>query len=262
MSWLKNTICSLTIEQWLIIDDDYIEPEFKSNQKCISTIILITLILVIQKYFGQSKHFTQAFGQFVVNMPLSGLYPRLYMTFMCLILYMLIPFIFIRIVLKGKICDYGFTLRGFSRYIPMYLIMFGVMLPILIGVSFSERFYNHYPLYYGAGESFLSLSIWEISYGLYFLALEFFLRGFMVFALARYIGSYAIFVMVIPYVMIHFGKPFAETVGSIIAGIALGTLSLRTRSIFGGVFIHIAIAWGMDILALLQKGQLQSLFFR
>jgi len=62
--------------------------------------------------------------------------------------------------------------------------------------------------------------------------------------------------MNIPYVMIHFGKPAAETIGSIIAGIALGTLSLRTRSIFGGVIVHITIAYGMDIMALIQKGQL------
>ena len=75
----------------------------------------------------------------------------------------------------------------------------------------------------------------------------------MLFALARYVGAYAIFVMVIPYAMIHFGKPFTETLGSVIAGTALGTLALRTRSIFGGLFIHVAVAWSMDILAILAK---------
>ncbi len=260
MSWLKNTIRRLTIEQWLAIDNEYIKSEPRSDLKCIGTIILATLILVIQKYFGQSKHFTQAFGYLVLNMPLTKLWSRLYMTSMSLILYMLIPYLFIRFVFKERMRDHGFTLKGFSRYVPMYLIMLAVMLPILIGVSFSERFYRHYPLYSGAGESAIGFAIWEVAYGLYFLALEFFLRGFMVFALTRYIGSYAIFVMVVPYVMIHFGKPVAETIGSIIAGTALGTLSLRTRSIFGGVLIHVAVAWGMDILAMLQKGELQAFF--
>ena len=37
-------------------------------------------------------------------------------------------------------------------------------------------------------------------------------------------GSHAIFVMVVPYVMIHFGKPMLETVGAIIAGVVLGLL--------------------------------------
>ena len=77
----------------------------------------------------------------------------------------------------------------------------------------------------------------------------------MLFTMARYMGAYAIFVMVIPYAMVHFGKPFAETIGSIIAGTALGTLALRTRSIFGGVLIHIAIAWSMDILAIVAESR-------
>ena len=75
----------------------------------------------------------------------------------------------------------------------------------------------------------------------------------MLFTVARYVGSYAIFIMVIPYVMIHFGKPFAETIGAIIAGIALGTLALRTRSIFGGVLIHVTVALSMDVLAIAMR---------
>ena len=41
--------------------------------------------------------------------------------------------------------------------------------------------------------------------------MEFFYRGFLLFTLERYIGVYSIFVMVIPYCMVHFGKPFVES---------------------------------------------------
>lgn len=262
MTWLKDIISKFTIKQWLIIDNEYIKPESKTDLKCIFVIILTTLILIIQKYYGQSKNFTNTFGYLVSDFPLAEIWSRLYSTSVCLILYVLFPYLLIRFVFKDRISNYGFTLKGFSRYIGMYLILLAVMIPILIAVSFLKSFSQHYPLYSGAGESLLGLLVWEINYGIYFVTLEFFFRGFLVFALARYIGSYAIFVMMIPYAMIHFGKPFAETVGSVIAGIALGTLSLRTRSIFGGVFIHIVVAWGMDILALLQKGQLQGLFLK
>ena len=61
----------------------------------------------------------------------------------------------------------------------------------------------------------------------------------MLFALVRYFGHGAIF--------------------AVLAGIALGTLALRTRSIYGGVLIHIAVAWSMDLLVLSHKGQLQNL---
>lgn len=73
-------------------------------------------------------------------------------------------------------------------------------------------------------------------------------------------GSTAIFVMVVPYTMIHFTKPFPETLGAIVAGIVLGTLALRTRSIFGGVAIHTAAGWSMDFFALHQKNEIHKLF--
>jgi hypothetical protein len=41
-----------------------------------------------------------------------------------------------------------------------------------------------------------------------------------------------------------------------ITGVALGTISLRTRSIYGGVIVHCAVAWSMDIFALMRRDQL------
>ena len=102
--------------------------------------------------------------------------------------------------------------------------------------------------------------IWEAGYAVQFFALEFFFRGFLLFALAKRFGAHAIFIMTLPYVMIHFGKPVVETFAATLAGIALGTLALRTRSIFGGVVIHTAVGWSMDFFALMQKNQLGRIF--
>jgi hypothetical protein len=59
--------------------------------------------------------------------------------------------------------------------------------------------------------------------------------------------------------MIHFGKPLSECLGSVVAGIALGTLALRTGSIYGGVVVHCGVAWSMDLFALAHSGALQRL---
>ena len=67
-------------------------------------------------------------------------------------------------------------------------------------------------------------------------------------ALRRSFGSGAIFAMAVPYCMIHFGKPFLEANGAIVAGIALGSLSMKTKSIYQGFFVHITVA-GADGLA-------------
>jgi membrane protease YdiL (CAAX protease family) len=76
----------------------------------------------------------------------------------------------------------------------------------------------------------------------------------MVHGLKEKFGFYSIFVMMVPYCMIHFQKPMPETIGAILAGIILGALSLKSRSIWLGVAIHYSVAITMDIAALYQKG--------
>jgi membrane protease YdiL (CAAX protease family) len=50
--------------------------------------------------------------------------------------------------------------------------------------------------------------------------------------------------------MVHFGKPLPEVLGAVVAGLVLGAMALRTRSIWGGVAVHLGVAWTMDLLAL------------
>ena len=44
----------------------------------------------------------------------------------------------------------------------------------------------------------------------------------------------------------------ATTLAAILAGVVLGTLALRTRSIWAGFLIHVSVAISMDIAALIQ----------
>ena len=53
--------------------------------------------------------------------------------------------------------------------------------------------------------------------------------------------------------MVHFQKPLPETMGSIIAGLALGTLALRTSSIWGGALLHVAVALTMDSVGIARR---------
>jgi membrane protease YdiL (CAAX protease family) len=156
--------------------------------------------------------------------------------------------------------DYGLRLRGVQQHLTLYLALAAIMLPIVIAASFTTAFQRYYPFYTYAGESLRGFVTWEVLYALQFVALEFFFRGFLLFALERYLGVYAIFVMVIPYCMIHFGKPFAEVLAAIPAGVVLGALALRTRSIWPGALLHISVGWAMDALSLLQQGKLLRLF--
>jgi membrane protease YdiL (CAAX protease family) len=61
--------------------------------------------------------------------------------------------------------------------------------------------------------------------------------------------------------MIHYGKPYLEANGAIVAGIVLGSLAMRTRSIYAGFLVHITVAFSMDFLALWRRGALPVTFW-
>jgi membrane protease YdiL (CAAX protease family) len=151
-------------------------------------------------------------------------------------------------------CNLGF--RGFRDHFWIYVGLYGAVLPVIWIVSLSPSFYTFYPMYNQAGRSWFDLLMWEGMYAGQFVALEFFFRGFLVGGLGRHIGIFAVPVSVMPYMMIHFTKPLPEAAASIVAGFVLGYLAWKTKSIWGGVCVHCAVASTMDLLALAHKNQL------
>ena len=96
----------------------------------------------------------------------------------------------------------------------------------------------------------------ERLYLMQFVAVEFFFRGFLLHGAKHRFGAWAILLPLIPYMMVHFGKPPAEAAGEVVAGLVLGFLSLRTGSILYGVVLHAGVALAMDLASLTQQGRL------
>jgi membrane protease YdiL (CAAX protease family) len=173
------------------------------------------------------------------------------------VVYLLLPALLIRLVYRERLAGYGLKFRGAFADGWVYLVMFAVMGPLVWLVSRQPEFQETYPfLALSAGEPLWpKFWIWEALYACQFLALEFFFRGFLVHGLRPKFGAYAIPIMTIPYCMIHFyGKPFLESLASIVAGLALGFMSLRTRSVLLGAAIHVSVALSMDFASLWRKG--------
>jgi membrane protease YdiL (CAAX protease family) len=121
--------------------------------------------------------------------------------------------------------------------------------------GFSAK-YPFFKVYDGSQYLGLALLIWEVIYFIQFFGLEFFFRGFLLHSLKPSLGIYSIFVMTVPYCMIHFAKPMPETFAAIFAGIFLGWLSYRNGNIWMGLVLHCLVALAMDLMALLNKGLL------
>ena len=161
----------------------------------------------------------------------------------------IIPLMVALLVLRLKPRDIGFNAGGFLRHIWVYAVFFLIMSPAIYWASMQPAFRETYPFAILARQDSVWFWRWEIFYFLQFCALESFFRGTLLFGLEKRFGMNAIFVMTIPYAMIHLHKPMPEAFGAIFAGIILGYMALRTRSFYGGILLHYAVALSMDLLA-------------
>jgi uncharacterized protein len=173
-----------------------------------------------------------------------------------LIGFLALPALVMSLLPGNRLRDCNLGLRGFREHFWIYVGLYGAVLPVIWIVSLSPSFYTFYPMYGQAGRSWFDLLMWEGMYAGQFVALEFFFRGFLVGGLGRTIGIFAVPVSVMPYMMIHFSKLLPEAAASVVAGFILGYLAWKTKSIWGGVCVHCAVAITMDLLALAHKSQL------
>jgi hypothetical protein len=147
---------------------------------------------------------------------------------------------------------FGLTIKGIK--IAPYFLLLACLLPLIALASFRPDFLHTYPKVKNiAFISAYARPVWpwqllyELSYGLDFLSIELFFRGLLVIGLARYAGEKAILPMAAFYCTIHFGKPLGECISSFFGGMILGVIALRTRSILGGLIVHLGLAWLMEV---------------
>lgn len=243
-----------------------------ADRETIVVLITAALALTFLNYLGNTSglaaliHALKSLGfsagdrlQALASDPATAELTRLtYWAGSCLTAYVVIPVLAIKLLIGRPLSAYGLQWQGMAGHAWIYGAMFGLMFPAVIAVSFTDGFQAKYPFYrLHPGESLWPrFACWEVLYALQFVALEFFFRGFLVHGTRRRLGYYSVLVMTIPYTMIHFQKPALETLGAVAAGVVLGTLSLKTRSIWWGAGLHIAVAYTMDLAALNQKNLL------
>lgn len=244
----------------------------KLDVKVLLICLIVPFFLTCTRYLGNAQFLisilydaqltglAQAMSQILQQHTNAQLHQLIYWASVIIFFYFVLPACIILFVFKESLTEYGLRLRDAGKGYPLYLGMLVVMVPLVFYFSGSESFLDRYPFYAVASNEslFPNFFIWEIVYFLQFLALEFFFRGFILHGIKHRFGFYAIFVMVIPYCMIHFGKPMPETIAAIIAGVVLGFFSLKSKSIWLGVMIHCSVALTMDLCAMYRKGIFQD----
>lgn len=250
---LFTFLSSLTVGSWRHIDQEWIEPVRSKDQpfdwRPLIVFVTVCVSLTLQEYYGDRGVFAQYFPERYAS-KYGELQSFAWWSGWRVFGYIVLPIMAIWMMPGERVRDYFISFKGLIGHLWIYVALFALVLPAVVVAAQSDSFLRTYPFYKLANRSAFDFWAWEALYVVQFLSLEFFFRGFMLKATAPRLGSAAVFVMLIPYCMIHFGKPMSETFGAIIAGTVLGTLALRTRSIWGGVLIHVGVALTMDLLAL------------
>lgn len=223
------------------------------------------LIIVTFQSIGKTGWFNDNLAHLVDGWPREPLYPYLYWFGSSVLWLFVVPVALIALMPGVSLSRFGLGLGDWRFGLRAAAVLYAMMLPVLVAVSFAPNFVGYYPMSAwvrseiamyadgGVRSGLVSFLIYEAAYALYFVGWEFFHRGFLTIGLERAIGWYAVFVVAIPFGIMHVGKPFPEAYGAVAASIVLGWLAIRTRSSWYGFGLHAGIAVTMDTLAVIQQ---------
>jgi hypothetical protein len=226
----------------------------RMERRTVIVLLSTPILLTLYYYFGRPSYFRrehmdwagETFGE---TWEYLGLVPYGYWAIISMVIRVGLPLLLIYFVLRQNPKAYGFTLKGSLTHAHIYLLIVVAMVPIVYLAGTQDNFQAKYPFYNQAHLGGWHFWAYEGFYLLQFFALEAFFRGFIVFGLYPRFGYYSVLIQIIPYCMIHFNKPFAETMAAIVAGTVLGVLALRSGTFYIGVLVHFAVALGMDLIA-------------
>lgn len=201
-----------------------------------------TIILTYAAVALTVVHYHSSFGLFP---PDQRLFEWFGLNFLALFV---VPVLIIHLGFRQPLADFGLRLGRPAVWLRYLLAFTLVMAPVAVIASRIPEFAAYYPRYAPAREApqllLLSMAGWLV----YFLAWEFFFRGFLLFGLGQRLGAVAIVIQMVPFTMAHLPKPELEAFAAIIAGLALGVMAWRGKSCVGPWLVHWLAATMVDVL--------------
>jgi uncharacterized protein len=219
-----------------------------------------TVLLTLDHYFARERvlrHWAfQTFGW-----TLSGATPRIAEFLAGVLLFSALP-LALSWATKGNVHRrWGLSLGDVRFGVKATLPALAVIFPFVFAASRLRMFYSAYPLagrvaFQASGAQaatdldWRTFALYELCYVLYLAAWELFFRGWLLQGLAFKHGpKLSLLLTTALFVLCHWEKPAPEAFGAIVAGLLLGILALRTRSIWYGVLLHACAAVAMDVFA-------------
>ncbi len=222
------------------------------DAKVIIIFLSVAALQTLSFYFTSRRFFRENLFESFQNYSDPYLLEYLYWFIGDFFTFFILSLLIIKFGLKEKLSDFGFKIGDYKIGLSIALFFIFVMVIIIWFVSATPSFAEKYPHLSSAKTNWNTFLIFESGMLIYMIAWEFIWRGFMLFGLEKKFGYYSVLIQMIPFVILHNGKPFLETFGAIFGGIALGILALRTRSFYYCVITHIGVMYSIDLISSLR----------
>jgi len=223
------------------------------DKKTVAIFIIVAVLQTVSWYFTSRRFFREYlflnFEDYSDPYLIEFMYWFIGDFFTLFILSVLV----IKFGFRERLSDYGLKIGDYKTGLTFSLVFLFVMVILIWFVSATPDFANMYPHLQSTKINWKTLLIYESGMFFYMFAWEFIWRGFMLFGLEKKFGWYSVFIQMIPFVILHNGKPFLETFGAIFGGIALGIIALRTRSIYYCILIHLGVMYSIDLISVLRS---------
>lgn len=209
-------------------------------------------LLMLYQYHGGQPHMPEWFHEAssaVFGFELVAFHQHMWSHLSCVVLLMLAPLLMCWVMEGWTPRDLGFRVKGAGLETLVVVGMWAFMVPLVYWVHDMPSFASTYPRLPAVSTDARMYLLFEGMYLVKWVAWEFFFRGFMLFGFGKDFLRKAILVSTIPFVLMHYGKPELEMAASMLAGVILCFISLRSRSIWPGVLLHWLVASTMDFMA-------------
>jgi hypothetical protein len=222
------------------------------DRKVVTIFLSVAVLQTISYYITSRRFFRVNFFLQLQSNPDVFLIEYIYWFVGDFVTFFILAILIIKFFLKESIKDYGLRWGEHKIGFTISFIFLAVMLPLIWFFSATPEFVEKYPHLLSARSDWGEFSIYEMGMIIYMFSWEFIWRGFMLFGLKEKFGYYAVLIQMIPFVILHNGKPIAETLGAIAGGIALGILAFRTNSFFYGLITHMGVMFSIDFICTLR----------
>jgi membrane protease YdiL (CAAX protease family) len=139
------------------------------------------------------------------------------------------------LILRRNPLDFGLRWGNAKLWVPHVIVACLILVPILYVSSLLPDFQKYYHQ-----ENF---HFWNyfLTQCILLMGWEFIFRGFLLFGLKDKFKDATIIIQMVPFVLLHIGKPEPETISTILTGLYFGWICYRGRSYWPALIIHLFI---------------------